>query len=65
MTDTTKPTSHPRGSQERVEVYRQRVELELPLHVPGDADEIVPLTHGRVPEPSQGRVFRDPCFGWD
>lgn len=64
MSDPTQPTSHPRGSPERVEVYHQRAELELPLHVTGDSEEIIPLTHGRVPEPSQGRVFHDPCE-WD
>lgn len=54
------PTTHPTGSPERVELYRLREAAGLPLHVPGDSMDIVPLMHGREPAPRLGRIIADP-----
>lgn len=54
------PTHHPRGSDERIELYRLREEAGLPLHVDGDSMDTVPLLHNREPAPRLGRILRDP-----
>lgn len=55
------PCPHPRGSPERIECYRQRLELGIDLYQPGDSDDIVPLPNaGCAPPPRQGRVFTSP-----
>lgn len=59
-TELKQPTHHPRGSAERIELYRLREEAGLPLHVPGDSMDIVPLLHGREPVPRLGRIISDP-----
>jgi hypothetical protein len=38
-----KPCPHPRGSDERIECYRLRLKLNLPLHHPEDSTDIIPL----------------------
>ena len=59
--DLMQPTSHPTGSQERVELYRLREAAGLPLHVAGDSTETVRITftYEHIP-PRFGRVIKDP-----
>jgi hypothetical protein len=46
--DPTLPTFHPPGSLAKLEVLRQRAELDLPLSLPGDAGHGVPEHLQRV-----------------
>lgn len=46
--DLTQPCPHPAGSDERIECYRQRLELGLSLNQPGDSSEQIPPTCGSV-----------------
>jgi hypothetical protein len=59
--DLMKPTSHPTGSRERVELYIKRQAAGLPLHVDGDSTETVRIafTYENLP-PRFGRVIKDP-----
>lgn len=59
-TELKQPTHHPRGSAERIELYRLREEAGLPLHVDGDSMETVPLLHNREPVPRLCRIISDP-----
>jgi len=58
-TELKQPTHFPRGSAERVELYRLREEAGLPLHVDGDTTETVAITfsYEHIP-PRIGRVVR-------
>lgn len=42
------PCHAPTGSEERIECYRRRLELEVPLNQPGDSEETSPLRDGMM-----------------
>lgn len=43
MPNPLQPCPFPTGSRERIDVYRQRLELGIPLNQPGDSDQTIPI----------------------